>query len=242
MKTWIAKSAACSDRGRSRSNNEDAIAIDPVAGIFIVCDGMGGAAAGEIASRNVADNVLKALQQNPALSLLAAISAANKELFVAANEQNDRWGMGTTIVALRFKNDTAVVANVGDSRCYRLREDMFDQMTRDHSFVADQIRRGLMTREEAATSPMKNVITRAVGTSEQVEIDTVTWHIEDGDVYLLTTDGLTRELSDLEIGEIVGAHVDPEAACNALIAAANEVGGRDNISCVVVRIASRDPI
>jgi serine/threonine protein phosphatase PrpC len=242
MTEWNVTAAYRSDRGHVRSNNEDAVAADVQAGLFIVCDGMGGAAAGEIASRKTADGVFDAVLRNPGTSLAAAIALANESLFLVAGAANYLRGMGTTIVALKLTGDVAELANVGDSRCYRLREGVLEQMTQDHSFVAEQMRRGLMTEQEAATSPMKSVITRAVGTCESVDVDTVRWQIKDGDIYLLSTDGLTRELTDRAIAEVLRDVQEPEAACDVLVAAANRAGGRDNVTCVVVRIASGDSI
>jgi protein phosphatase len=242
MTKWNVTAAYRSDRGHVRSNNEDAVAADVQAGIFIVCDGMGGAAAGEIASRRTADGVFDVVQRNPGTSLAAAIAEANESLFLVAGGANYLRGMGTTIVALKLTGDVAELANVGDSRCYRLREGVLEQMTQDHSFVAEQMRRGLMTEQEAATSPMKSVITRAVGTCESVDVDTVRWQIKNGDVYLLATDGLTRELTDHAIAEVLRVIQEPEAACDVLVAAANRAGGRDNVTCVVVRIATGDSI
>src|ERR1700731_3142492 len=145
MTNWSVTAAYRSDRGYVRSNNEDAVAADVRAGIFIVCDGMGGAAAGEIASHKTAEAVFNALQENPSTSLAAAIASANESLFLVAGCTSYLRGMGTTIVALKLTGDVADLANVGDSRCYRLREGVLEQMTQDHSFVAEQMRGGLTT-------------------------------------------------------------------------------------------------
>lgn len=239
MTVWNIAAAACSDRGRVRKNNEDAVAMDSDAGIFIVCDGMGGAAAGEVASRRTADSVLAALTSNRSANLSDAIQAANADLYAAARLERDHGGMGTTIVVLSFAGETTWVAHVGDSRCYRLRGNRFEQMTNDHSFVAEQVRSGLMTQAEAASSPMRNVITHAIGTNEHVEADLIEWPVADDDVCLLASDGLTREVSDDDIAGILRGMRDPEDACEALVAAANEAGGRDNVSCIVVRFRNR---
>lgn len=239
MTAWSLAAAARSDRGRVRNNNEDAFAMDVDAGIFIVCDGMGGAAAGEVASRRTADSVLAALRNKPPVNLSDAIKAANADVFAAAKLERDHGGMGTTLVALSFAGETVRVAHVGDSRCYRLRDSRFEQMTNDHSFVAEQVRRGLMTQVEAASSPMRNVITHAIGTNEHVEADLIEWPVADDDICLLASDGLTREVSDDDIAGILRAMRDPEDACKVLVAAANEAGGRDNVSCIVVRFRNR---
>lgn len=231
-----------SDRGQVRANNEDAFAIDVDAGVFIVCDGMGGAASGEIASRMTADGVLGAVREDPSIALATAIASANQKLFVAAREEIENHGMGTTIVALKLAGNTAAVANVGDSRCYRLRDSVLEQMTQDHSFVGEQVRRGLMSASEAALSSMKNVITRAVGTSEQLEVDAAEWEIRSDDLYLLASDGLTREVSDQGIAEILREHENLQAACGRLLNAANDAGGRDNATCILIRIASEESL
>ena len=235
---WQITSAMRTDVGRIRSNNEDTVAADPDKGIFIVCDGMGGAAAGEVASRRAAEDSLAALQSDP-LNLERAIQLANSNVLSIARQNPGRSGMGTTLVALVISGDQARVGHVGDSRCYRLRAGVLEQITEDHSFVAEQVRRGLLTADEAARSSMRNVITRAVGTSEHVQVDTVEWPIVEGDIYLLATDGLTREVPDPEIANVLSTSGDPARSCEMLISAANSAGGRDNISCIVVRVADR---
>lgn len=231
-----------SDCGQVRANNEDAFAIDVDAGVFIVCDGMGGAASGEIASRMTADGVLSAVREDPSIALATAIASANQKLFVAAREEIENHGMGTTIVALKLGSNTAAVANVGDSRCYRFRDNVLKQMTEDHSFVGEQVRRGLMSAAEAACSSMKNVITRAVGTSEQLDIDAAEWEIRSNDIYLLASDGVTREISDQRIAEILREHRDPDAASEMLLKAANDAGGHDNATCILICITRAEPV
>jgi len=217
--------------------------MDLDAGVFIVCDGMGGVEGGEIASRLVADEVLAAYRAslpspNGVLPILrTGIERANLDVFRLGSQDNSLHGMGTTIVVLALSSTLASVAHVGDSRCYRLRSGVLEQLTHDHSFVAEQVARGTMTTHEAAISPMRNVITRAVGTALQVEAELHEWAIESGDTYLLTTDGLTREISDQLISQILSENYEPGLACDALVSAANQSGGRDNISCIVVRIA-----
>jgi protein phosphatase len=204
---------------------------------------MGGVAGGEIASRLVADEVLAAYRAslpspNGVLpTLRTGIEHANLDVFRLGAQDNSLHGMGTTIVVLALSSTLASVAHVGDSRCYRLRSGVLEQLTHDHSFVAEQVARGTMTTHEAAVSPMRNVITRAVGTALQVEAELHEWSNETGDIYLLTTDGLTREISEQLISQILCENPEPQLACDALVAAANQSGGRDNVSCIVVRIA-----
>jgi protein phosphatase len=246
MKSWTGTAAARSDRGRVRRNNEDAVALDLDAGLFVVCDGMGGVAGGEIASRRVADEVLASyrailLSRNGVLHALeAGIQRANVDLFRLSDDDASLRGMGTTVVALALSAEVASLAHVGDSRCYRLRSGILEQLTHDHSFVAEQVARGTMTAREAIDSPMRNVITRAVGTTLQVEAELREWPIQPGDIYLLATDGLNREVDDRGILQILHENPEPGAACDALVAAANESGGRDNVTCIVVRIANSD--
>ena len=227
-------------RGRVRRANEDFFVAHPDVGIFVVCDGMGGAAAGETASRLACETAAAAMHSAPrgADGMRDAIRMANAAVFDRARQDRRLEGMGTTLVAMALGASSAWIANVGDSRCYRWRNGLLSRLTHDHSLVEEQIRIGRMTREQARRSPMQNVITRAVGTRAEVvadiqEVDTLA-----GDVYLLASDGLTRDLSDHVLAAKLQASAgDLHAACIALIAAANAAGGRDNITCVLVGIA-----
>jgi PPM family protein phosphatase len=234
--------AASTDRGRKRSSNEDAFGYSVEDGVFVVCDGMGGAAAGEIASSIAVDEVLHLLssrgEQEP-LSMpkaaVSAIAAANDAIFSRAQRNQRLSGMGTTLVALAVQESHAWVLNVGDSRCYRIRDNRLEQLTLDHSLVEEQVRMGRMTRTQAHRSPFKNVITRALGTQKCVTPDVFGIEAEPGDLFLLCTDGLTRELTDREIEELLANGQPLEALCCRLVDAAKRAGGHDNITCVLVR-------
>ena len=259
--------AMLSDPGRVRRRNEDACAGDVHHGIFVVCDGVGGAAGGEIASRLAADSYLAHLIEmrqagiSPEVAVHNGIEYANRIVHRQSSQATALRGMATTLVGLYFEPETsgftvppgAWLANVGDSRCYRLRNGQFEQLTLDHSVVEEQVRAGEMTREQADRSPIRNVITRAVGSESKVVADVQRIDVQAGDMYLLASDGLMRELPNPQIASIL-AEAEPhpadgiedadQPASNALlvraveelIVCANRNGGGDNITCVLVRI------
>jgi PPM family protein phosphatase len=233
--------AGITDRGRMRSANEDFFVMRPEAGAFVVCDGMGGAAAGETASHLAAETAAAALAKakpGPA-AIREAVRLANSAVYERARQDRRLEGMGTTLVALSVSGKAAWVGHVGDSRCYRWRAGTLERLTQDHSLVEEQIRIGRMTREQARRSPMQNVITRAVGTRADVVADVQELQLQRDDLFLIASDGLTRELTDVAIGGILEAGSrDLQAVCAALIEAANAAGGRDNITCVLVRASS----
>jgi protein phosphatase len=233
--------AGITDRGRLRRANEDFFVMLPEAGAFVVCDGMGGAAAGETASHLAAETAAAALvkaKRGP-VAIREAVRLANTTIYERARRDRRLEGMGTTLVALLIGGDTAWVGHVGDSRCYRWRGGTLERLTQDHSLVEEQIRIGRMTREQARRSPMQNVITRAVGTRAEVVADVQEFQLHRDDLFLIASDGLTRELTDAAITGILQAEEnDLDAACANLIAAANAAGGRDNITCVLVRVGS----
>jgi PPM family protein phosphatase len=235
------EAAGASDQGRIRKANEDAygLNVNNAAGAcnFVVCDGMGGAAAGEVASRMAVDAMLHAMSQGPLTreTFQQAVDAANHSVHHSAEQDPARAGMGTTLVAMATRDHRAWVAHVGDSRCYRFRNGRLERLTHDHSLVDEQVRLGQLTQAQAETSPMRNVITRAVGTQDEVDADVIEFLVEPGDMYLLASDGLMREVHDERIADILRASGDLDEACAQLIGAANEAGGRDNITCVVVR-------
>ncbi|HZD77764.1 MAG TPA: Stp1/IreP family PP2C-type Ser/Thr phosphatase [Acidobacteriaceae bacterium] len=236
---WAA--AGSTDRGRVRHANEDFFVMRPEAGAFVVCDGMGGAAAGETASHLAAETAVAALikAKRGAAAIREAIRLANTAVYERARQDRRLEGMGTTLVALSLSGDTAWVGHVGDSRCYRWRAGTLERLTQDHSLVEEQIRIGRMTHEQARRSPMQNVITRAVGTRAEVVADVQEFALQQGDLFLIASDGLMRELTDAAIGDILKAgENDLAAVCAALLAAANTAGGRDNITCVLVRVGS----
>jgi protein phosphatase len=253
--------AMLSDPGRVRRRNEDACAGDSAHGIFVVCDGVGGAAGGEVASRLAADSFLGHLVEmqqagiSPEIAMHNGIEHANRIVHRQSSQAALR-GMATTLVALYFERSTgeqtdaprgAWLANVGDSRCYRLRDGRLDQLTLDHSVVEEQVRAGEMTREQAERSPIRNVITRAVGSDARVLADVKRIEVMPNDIYLLCSDGLMRELEDWQIAAILAAAEFPpsaegEPASSAplvetvenLVRSANRNGGGDNITCILV--------
>jgi protein phosphatase len=234
--------AAVSDRGRKRPSNEDAFGFSVEDGVFVVCDGMGGAAAGEIASSVAVDEFLHLLAgrgQNGLVSMPSAaeeaILAANEAIFSRAQKNERLSGMGTTLVALTVHESHVWVLNIGDSRCYRLRGGSLELLTLDHSLVEEQVRLGRMTPTEASRSPYRNVITRALGTQSRVTPDVFGHEAESGDLFLLCSDGLTRELPDEMIASMLAADAPLDELCGRLVQAAKKAGGHDNITCLLVR-------
>ena len=237
--------AAVSDRGRKRPSNEDSFGFSVEHGVYVVCDGMGGAAAGEIASSLAVDEVLRRLSDRTQTETMPdvaeqALAAANEVIFSRSERNNKLSGMGTTLVGLVVEERRVWVLNIGDSRCYRLRKGRLEQVTLDHSLVEEQVRLGRMTHSEALRSPLRNVITRALGTQNQVTPDIFELEAEAGDLFMLSSDGLTRELSDQEIELTLGADVSGESSlselCGRLVEAAKKAGGHDNITCLLVRV------
>jgi protein phosphatase len=234
-----------------RPSNEDNFGYDQRLGIFVVCDGMGGHAAGEVASQiavdtilayfrerapNVEDNALLDDAPVGARLLAEAVKKANDAILDYAEAHKNTTGMGTTLVAARFFDGVCSIAHVGDSRIYLFREGQLLQLTEDHSLVMEQVRRGMLTLEEARSSSVQNIITRALGTEEGTLPDLGEFPAQDGDVVLLTTDGVLRHVADQEMSAILLQLPSLEAACQTLIDAANEGGGEDNATCVLVRV------
>jgi serine/threonine protein phosphatase PrpC len=239
--------------GLVRHGNEDACAAAPEAGAFVVCDGMGGAAAGEVASHLAAETFLSHLIQpttngnhsaKPEARLAAAINAANQAVYQKSRRTPQLSGMGTTLVALLHTPAALWLAHVGDSRCYRLRRGHLQQLTNDHSLVEEQLRAGQITPAQAARSPMRNLITRAIGSETSVVADIKSHRSQPHDLYLLASDGLTHDLPDSEIESLLSAIPTPATqsalveTCEALIAAANRNGGHDNITVLLVAVLS----
>jgi protein phosphatase len=232
--------AALTDRGRKRPSNEDAFGYSVEHGVYIVCDGMGGAAAGEIASSLGVDEVMKRLtQRSPAnpfpTDAEEAIGAANQAIFNRSQRNNKLSGMGTTLVALLTNERHVWMVNVGDSRGYRMRSGRLEQITVDHSLVEEQVRMGRLERSDALRSPLRNVITRALGTQSCVTPDIFELETAPGDLFLLCSDGLTRELSDSLIESLLRVGAPLDELCRRLVAAANQAGGHDNITCLLIR-------
>jgi protein phosphatase len=232
--------AALTDRGRKRPSNEDAFGYSVEDGVYVVCDGMGGAAAGEIASSIAVDEVLRLLvarDRNASLPAVAeeAICAANTAIFSRAQRNHKLSGMGTTLVALVVEEAHVWVLNVGDSRCYRFRAGRLEQLTLDHSLVEEQVRLGRMSRAEALRSPLRNMITRALGTQTRVTPDCFQFEAEPGDIFLLCSDGLTRELPDAQVQSVLSVDLPVADRCARLVEAAKKAGGHDNITAVLVQ-------
>ncbi|MGD0912061.1 MAG: Stp1/IreP family PP2C-type Ser/Thr phosphatase [Terracidiphilus sp.] len=232
--------AAVSDRGRKRPSNEDAFGYSVEHGVFVVCDGMGGAAAGEIASSLAVDEMMRLLvAEEPGVptseAAEKAICAANQAIYSRSQRNPKLAGMGTTLVALITGERQVWILNVGDSRGYRMHNGTLEQITQDHSLVEEQVRMGRMNPSEAERSPLRNVITRALGTQSQVTADVFALEAQPGDLYLLCSDGLTREISDPLIESLLRLDLPLDELCARLVNAANKAGGHDNITCLLVK-------
>jgi PPM family protein phosphatase len=230
-----------SHAGRRRRHNEDAYVVQPP--LFAVADGMGGAKAGEVASGLAAAAVQD--DANDVASGEARVSGlveeANRRVFRRANEDREVSGMGTTMTVALVEEDRVAFGHVGDSRAYLIRDGRLEQLTDDHSLVAELVRSGKLTPEEAETHPQRSVITRALGTEADVDVDTFSIHAAPGDVFLLCSDGLTTMVDDGTILDAVERHrPDLQAAAKALIAAANRGGGEDNITVVFFELNGSD--
>ena len=247
------KVARVSHVGRLREHNEDAVASDMSIGLVLLADGMGGYKAGEVASEiavlMIASELTEAIQSKSLLfktkpdllpasnMLISAVEKTNKAIFQIAQLQPECAGMGTTLVAGIFVDNKLVLGHIGDSRMYRLRRDVFEQLTEDHSLVQEQINAGLITTAQAKVARNKNLVTRALGIDPTVELELQELAVEVGDKYLLCSDGLSDLLSDAEIAQILKEkESDIEAAADSLIEKANDYGGLDNISVVITTI------
>jgi protein phosphatase len=238
----VAEEAHKTDTGRQRHANEDSyFARAPV---FAVADGMGGAQAGEVASRIAAGAFERRAQvadETPAEGQLEQIAqAANSEIHRLAQEDSSRAGMGTTLTAAMLRDDEVSLGHVGDSRAYLFRDGELKRLTKDHSLVEELRRQGRLTEEQAEEHPQRSIITRALGPEPSVNVDTMTFPARDGDVYLLCSDGLTTMVSDDEIRRILSESKSLRSAVNKLVEAANRGGGRDNITAVAFRVADAD--
>ena len=223
---------ARTDVGRVRSSNQDAVIVAP--GLAGVADGMGGHQGGEVASAAARDLLIEFLgdQEMSEGVLKTAVENVNQRIFVQQAEDEKLSGMGTTLTALWFDEKSIIMAHVGDSRAYRLRDGELKQMTHDHSLVEELVRQGMLTPEQAACHPMRNVITRAVGTEADIEVDLSTEERHPGDLWLICSDGLHGMVSDERMKAILTGN-EPEKAADLLLEAALEAGGRDNISLVI---------
>ena len=245
--------AGKTDVGCVRKNNEDNFGYDSRCGIYVVCDGMGGQAAGEVASKLGVDVILtyfREAQKNGtyptvgppvenvserANALGSAIHLANQAIFETATKHINQSGMGSTVVGVVVDAGFFSVGHAGDSRIYLIREGAIQQLTRDHSLVMEQVRRGLLTMEEALHSEMQNIIIRALGPEDKVQPDLDDMMAQPGDVLLLCSDGLTRHMSDDALLDIIKGTISLALMCDRMIDAAKEGGGSDNITCLVLR-------
>jgi protein phosphatase len=232
MSIGLGQRAAASDPGKRRRRNEDAYVVEPP--LFAVADGMGGARAGEIAAK-IAASVLRDSSGEDAVVEL--IKEANRRVYEAATEDETRSGMGTTITAAIVGDDGVQIGHVGDSRAYRVRDGKLEQLTEDHSLVAELVRSGKLSPEEADVHPQRSVITRTVGTDPDVDVDTLEIDARPGDVFLLCSDGLTTMVDDTSILAVVQKNrASLDKAARALVDAANKGGGEDNITIVLFEI------
>ena len=240
LKAWGMK-----DTGRCRSMNQDYIFVSEkpmgnLPNLFLVADGMGGHKAGDLASEytvsRVCEAVTKSMQKIPFQILKGAFQYANQKLIEKAGESPAYAGMGTTLVAVTVQDDTAYVANVGDSRLYKI-GGTIEQITEDHSLVEEMVRMGEISKEEARNHPEKNIITRAIGVSETVEPDYFDTKLEKGECLLLCSDGLSNMLEDAQIKEILDRRTDLRSGAEELVREANRNGGKDNIAVVLIESA-----
>lgn len=247
------KLGAKTDLGRVRDNNEDKFdffepeAPDVLATkgcFYAVADGMGGHSAGQIACELALKTVIQAYYGNPSpdteTSLRHAVAQANGLIYDTAQAIPDRQGMGTTLTAAVVLEDRLTIVQVGDSRAYLVRDGQISQITEDHSWVAEQVRLGTMTLAEAQVSPFRNIITRSIGTAASVEADVVTHEMRVGDTLLLCSDGLSGHLEPQEIQAVIQEH-SPSVAALSLVEAANERGGRDNITALILAVRALKP-
>ena len=237
----ILRSAARTDVGRKRRTNEDCYAIAAELGYFVVADGMGGHRAGQLASQLAAEAAVGALEALEGSAgtltekLRCTIAAANREIYVAAQTKPEFSGMGTTVVSLLAAEGRVALAHVGDSRAYLIRDGRIRQLTDDHSVVGELVRRREITELAAREHPHRHVLTRAVGVRREVAPDLAELTSSPGDLFVLCSDGLTGLVRDEEIAEAANAGTDLDATCAQLVDLANERGGDDNITVVLVR-------
>jgi PPM family protein phosphatase len=252
------RAAGLTDVGRKRTMNEDSFATADALGLYVVADGMGGHAAGEVASRLAVESISRHISGTstgvatapsetttqsldedlplPARRVLAAIRLANQEIARSVRQDQSMRGMGTTVVLAYIQGRRAYIGSVGDSRAYLVRGGSIVQLTDDHTFVNEQVRAGTLTVAEARRHPARNILTRAVGSQEDVEADLIEQDLEPDDVLLLCSDGLTTMVDDRDILDVVRRQGgDPDRGCRALIDLANERGGDDNITAIMIQ-------
>jgi PPM family protein phosphatase len=232
----ISEQTGRTDVGRQRTANEDSLMVRPP--MFAVADGMGGAKAGEVASALAVEAVKNARDSDEPVEeqLAAIVRSANRRIYDLAVADESRRGMGTTLTLVKVHDDEISIAHVGDSRAYRMRDGELSQLTRDHSLVAELERSGQITAEAAEHHPQRSIITRALGPEPDVEVDTYTLSGRDGDLFLMCSDGLTSMISDDEVTSILRSSASLDDAAEALVLAANQSGGKDNITVILFRL------
>jgi serine/threonine protein phosphatase PrpC len=248
MPEWVVESSHLSDTGRKRRQNEDYVAsyeptqlseLEAVGRVYVLADGVGGSAAGEIASQYAVKRVISSYVQERGSSLatrlVRAIETANAEIFVQNSRRHDQREMATTVVAAVIRGDELTVANVGDSRAYLIAGETIRQITQDHSLVAEMIREGAITSAQAETHPYRNVILRSVGSQSVVKVDVFSQRVIPSDHVVLCSDGLTRCVTAQEMARMV-ADCTPAQAARRLVDLANERGGDDNITVSIVHV------
>ena len=243
---------ACTDKGQVRSLNEDFYACRPQLGLFIVCDGMGGEAAGEVASRMATETILRQLDgadpqtaaqvdavergfQEATRRLQSAIRLSNQAIHEESKKNVEQSGMGTTVVCAWIRDNLASLAHVGDSRAYLWRQQGFEQLTQDHSLVEEQVRAGLLTREESRRAEDQNVLLRALDGKPELEVDLAEVPLLPGDYLILCSDGLTRMVDDDTLAATITRLRQPQKICDSLVERANRNGGEDNITVVIIQ-------
>lgn len=243
-----------SDKGKVRQINEDSYCVitghTDLPSTFIIADGMGGHNSGEVASKMAVDFISSSLHQNPEMLsgnegmpsldriskvIIKLIEKANAEVYANSLEQTINFGMGTTLILAMLCKNKLFIGHVGDSRVYTVKEGGMERVTTDHSFIEELVRNGTLSREEAERHPKKHLITRALGCAADLVVDTYTTELDSGNYLLMCTDGLTNMLSEDEIKDIILTKDNPEAACDELVRCANEKGGEDNITVIVVK-------
>jgi protein phosphatase len=252
MKKFVVKAAGFTDQGKVRQNNEDAVWVDGSRGLLIVADGMGGHQAGEVASAMAVKTIPDTLDQlittgsvgemtdnsfsEETNRLGFCLRRANKMIFDSAKRYPEEFGMGTTCTAALINDGRLSIAHVGDSRCYLLRNGRIEQLTQDHSLVMEQVRQGLLSKDDQAVQANQNILTRSLGIEADVQIDLDEHPLFPGDLLLLCSDGLGREVTDEQILQIANEIREPNHLATRLIECANASGGRDNITVAVARI------
>jgi protein phosphatase len=243
---------AQTDVGLRRAHNEDSLNVDPELGLYVVCDGLGGSNAGEVASRLAVQVIQKHLRESrenaiqpiigeydPTFSpqtnrMASAIRLANQVINDAGRRQPDHAGMGTTVVSGVISGQVLSIAHVGDSRMYLIRGETIQPLTTDHSLVAEQVRRGLLTEEQAERSPHRHIVTRALGISQDIQVELNEIRLLEGDTLLLCSDGLTGGVKPPEILRAIRSEKEPQAVCERLVTMANAAGGEDNTTVILI--------